>query len=181
MSAVTGTTTIDRIVEIEREMFGSVYSSVKAPCQDKLKMFEAMRRMHHSVLSDGTLDAHLQNLQRARAEGVNLMTLKYARMENQIDPLSTSPLIAEIVAVEQRWMGDVVQKYPKIFTQHNEQGFKTYLACELETLSDETLDGYHADIEAAKAAGRNLVEDRYEALFRSLGYESMAARNEQGE
>lgn len=175
------TTIVDEIVEIEREMFMSVYSTVKAPCQDRLKMFAAMRRMHHSVLSEETLAALLANLKRARDRGVNLMTVKYARMENQISPLKDSPLIAEIVKIEQNWMDEVAEKYPRIFTGEKRDGFSNYLSCELEVMSDEALGCYHTDIVTAVVEKRNLVEERYDNLFKTLGYESLEARNAAGE
>ena len=47
--------------------------------------------------------------------------------------------------------------------------FRLYLRCELETLSDRTLELYAAQVRRAQQQGRNLVVERHDFLMRLLG------------
>jgi hypothetical protein len=131
-----------------------------------------MRRMTHSVLSTETLESYLGDLQRANAEGRNLLTEKYARMDNRIPPLKSNRSIDDIVKLEARWMKELSQKYPRSF-KGGSAGFTVYLSSELETYSDETLKLYVSDVSGAEKEGRNLAEERYTWLSRQLGYDSI--------
>lgn len=167
---------VQKIIEVELEMFTSVNSTVYSPCQDRLKTFKIMRQMHHSVMPVDVLESQLNDLQKAVADGRNFMTEKYARMENRIPPLKESEKINQIVKVEMGWQEAVTGKYPNLFPEKNSGGFSNYLSCELETLSDRTLELLHAATMKAFDQGRNLVEERYDNLFKSFGYESIEAR-----
>lgn len=166
---------ITKIVQIELEMFKSVNSSTHSPCQDNLKTFQPMRWMHYSTLPEYFLESYLDDLQTAQSADRNFMTEKYARMENKIPPLSTSPLIENIVNTEISWMRDVATLFPKIF-RGNGEGFQRYISCELEVLSDRSLELLWKAVSKARTEGRNLVRERYENLFRKLGYASLAER-----
>jgi hypothetical protein len=101
------------------------------------------------------------------------MTEKYARMENQIPPLKESQDIDDIVAIEVNWLMELIDKYPRTI-QGSGESFRTYASCELETLSDETLKLLHEMAGQAVAENRKRVEERYNHLFQSMGYESLA-------
>ncbi|MFK4765237.1 DUF4125 family protein [Desulfobaculum sp. SPO524] len=169
--------TIERIVDLELEMFKSVYSSVHTPCQDHLQTFRAMRWMTHSVMPQNVLDAYLDDLQEAKGYDRNLMVEKYARMEGRMPPIRESLLIDEIVDTEMAWMREMHSRYPALFESKGET-FRTYISCELETLSLNTLERLHSFVVDSRRAGRNLVEERYDNLFRHTGYESTAHRNQ---
>ena len=169
---------ISQIVEIELEMFRTVNSTVHSPCQDYLNTFKTMRWMHHSVLPQAVLESYLEDLRLAKGKGRNFMTEKYARMENRIPPLKESPKLDEIVSIEMDWMRDIAERYPASF-EHRGEGFRTYIACELEMLSDKTLDLLHGTVKSAQKQHRNLVEERYTNLFRKTGGISLREREEE--
>ncbi len=161
------------IVEREWEMMRAVVSDGRSLCQERPGTFRAMREMSHSVLSRDTLASYLGDLRNAQVDGRNLVTEKYARMGGQIPPLSACPLIPRIVAIESAWMEALCTAFP-ITLQAAVTYFARYEACELETYSDATLTLFYRDVLAAREAGRNLVRERYEHLFRKLGQGTLA-------
>ena len=163
---------IDKIVGIELWMFQKVRTIEPSLCQERLDTFKLMREMGHSVLSLETLSSYLKDLEKAKRRDRNLVTEKYARMSNMIPPLNQSSALNDIMAIESSWMKELEQKYPSILKQ-NSKYFETYLSSELETYSNETLNLYLKDIVKAKAAKRNLAEERYLYLFKKLGYSSL--------
>ena len=168
---------IDKIVEIELDMFERVRTAEPSLCKDRPETFKVMRRITHFVLSTETLESYLGDLQKARAEGRNLLTEKYARMDKQIPPIKVNPAIDEIVKLEGRWMRQLSQKYPHVF-KGRAAPLKSYLASELETYSDKTLELYLRDVSKAEKEGRNLAEERYTRLFQQIGYSGIAEVDE---
>lgn len=166
-----------QIVEIELDMFERVKTAEPSLCQERTETFKVMREITYSVLSAETLESYLDDLQKAKAEGRNLLTEKYARIGNQIPPLKVNPIINDIVQPESRWMSELSQKYPHIFRGGN-AGFERYFSCELETYSDRTLELYFGDVSRAEREGRNLAEERYNNLFQQIGYGSIAEAEE---
>lgn len=163
---------LNSIIEIELDMFQRVRTADPSLCKDRPETFKVMRRMTHSVLSTETLESYPEDLHKAKAEGRNLLTEKYARMDNKIPPLKTNPAIGDIVEIEAHWMAELLEKYPRIFK--GGASFKTYLSSELETYSDKTLELYFEHVSKAKKEGRNLTEERYTMLFQQIGYSSIA-------
>ena len=149
---------LEKIIAREAAMFIAVKASEPADCQEMLKTFYLMREMSHSV-------------ETAAAAGRNLMTEKYARMENLIPSLNENELIYKIVDIEREWLSEVHKKYP--LTIAVEGGFTTYAVCELETYSDATLNLYYRDIFLAATQKRNLVEERYQYLYGNLGFKDL--------
>ncbi len=162
---------IEQIIKLEEEMFLAVRSMESAPCQQMIGTFRAMRNMSHSVLSEETLKSYFNDLVQAKEVGRNLMTEKYARMDNLIPPLSTNPLIVKIVDIEMEWMQQLQTKYPHAIKEKG--GFDNYMRSELETYSDNTLQFYYRDIITAKADEVNFVEQRYKNLYLGLGFRSL--------
>ena len=162
---------LDNIIEFEFDMFERVRTSEPSLCQEQPETFRAMRGMTHSVLSTKTLQSYFEDLQKAKAEGRNLLTEKYARMDNRIPPLKINPIIDDIVEIEARWMEELSRKYPHTFKLG--PGFKIYLSSELETYSDQTLKLYFGDVSRAEKKGRNLTEERYAKLTKQMGYGSI--------
>ena len=163
---------IDKIVTIELWMFQKVRTIEPSLCQERPDTFKLMREMGHSVLSLETLSSYLKDLEEAKRRDRNLVTEKYARMSNMIPPLKQSSVLNDIMAIESLWMKELELKYPSIL-KRNSNYFEIYLSSELETYSNETLDLYLNDILKAKAAKRNLAEERYLYLFKKLGYSSL--------
>jgi hypothetical protein len=160
---------LNKIIETELRMFEQVRTSEPSLCKDQPETFRVMRRMTHSVLSTKTLQSYLGDLQLAKFEGRNLLTEKYARMDNRIPPLKINPLIDDIIKVESHWMRELSKKYTRSF-RGGSGGFELYLSNELETYSDETLKLYFADVSRAEKEGRNLAEERYTKLSQQMGY-----------
>lgn len=167
---------LDQVIAVETDMFGRVRAAEPSLCQERPETFKTMRAMTHSAVSDETLAAYLQDLEQAQAEGVNLLTLKYARMEGKIGPLKENPEIEQIVGIEEGWMMELAEKYPN--TIKGGPGFGVYLASELETYSDGTLALYLRDVTEAQKQGRNLAEERYNWLFDRIGMGSIEQAEE---
>ncbi len=167
---------IGKIIAIELEMFQNVKSRGHAACQELPKTFRMMRWMAHSVLGEDTLASYLDDLEKAREAGRNLMTEKYARMEGLIPSLKQDPevlgILEKITRIEESWLEEFSRRYPEI-VKGGGTGFGNYLRCELETYSDRTLHLYLRDVIEARQEGINHAEKSYENLFRKLGYESL--------
>lgn len=163
---------IDSIIDLEQDMFTAVNNrGGESPCQQRLKTFRLMRWMTHSVHTVEYLESYLQDLQAAKKADRNLMTEKYARMEGLI-PSNVTPEIQFTVDAEASWMDELKTKYPRCFSAQG-HGFKTYAASELQTLSPHSMELYHKEVKDALAAGRNMLQERYENLYRRLGYASL--------
>ena len=163
---------IDEIVNIELLMFQNVRTSEPSLCQERPNTFRLMREMGHVVLSSKTLSSYLKDLKNAKSLNRNLLTEKYARMNNMIPPLKKSSILNDIMIIESTWMKELLLKY-SFLQKKNSSYFEKYLSSELETYSEETLKLYLKDITEAKEHKRNLAEERYLYLFKKLGYSSL--------
>lgn len=163
-------TVLAEIVERELAMFLATNNEggVSA-CQTRPDTFRAMRRMAHSAHEDAVLASYLADLQQAEAHRRNFMVEKYARMDNLLPPLSTSPLLDEIADAEEAFLHDAQERYPNVIKSNGQGMFRLYLRCELETLSPKTLELYAAQVRRARQQGRNLVVERHDYLMRLLG------------
>jgi hypothetical protein len=172
---------IENILQLELEMFLNVRSRYPVSCQENPDAFRFHRGAQFSVWSEETLQSYLDDLIKAKGQDQNLMTLKYARMENLIPVLKTNPLIDKIVHMEVEAQRDMLLRYPDTLGQGRPleddstgaTSFKTYLRGELETYSDRTLELLHRDIQEASDRGENWVQQLYTNLFRKLGYKSL--------
>lgn len=164
---------LNRIIVLEEEMFTAVKTSEPSLCQTRLNAFRMMRTMSFSVLAKDTLEAYLKDLLVAKAQGRNLVTEKYARMDNLIPVINTNPIIAEIVRIELRWLECLQAQYPYMLGHGG--NFVNYEQSELETYSDETLSLYYRDLSEANLQQINLVEKRYLNLYEELGYQNLEA------
>lgn len=171
---------IESITDLEQDMFTAVNNrGGESPCQQRLKTFRLMRWMTHSVHTLEYLESYLRDLQAAKESDRNLMTEKYARMEGLI-PSHITPEISFVVDTESTWMDELKTRYPFCFSTQG-QGFKTYAASELQTLSPESMTLYNQEVKDALVAGRNLLQERYENLYRRLGYASLELVEEEAE
>lgn len=164
---------LSRIIDMEADMFAKVNEGKadKVECQTQLKTFRSMRNMSFAVLSDETLQSYYEDLKFAVLDGRNLVTEKYARMDKLIPPLNDNSLIEEIVQIEKEWMQDLHAKYPHAVGMSPQ--FENYERSELETYSDETITSYYRDVATARQMGLNLVEARYNVLYRGMGFTSL--------
>jgi hypothetical protein len=165
---------VQRILEIEVDMFRRVRTGEEPSCRAFMEDMKLHRRGQFSSWSGETCASYLADLERALAEGQNLMTMKYARMDNLIEPLSTNPLIHRIRDRYVAWQGEVHRDCPNTMRRGRDlQDFANYLGCELETYSDTTLHLLWYDVEAATRDGRNLAREVYESLARQSGYDTL--------
>jgi hypothetical protein len=174
---------IDQILAIELEMFLSVPTAEKAGCQSYPEKFRLHRKVQFEVWSEPTLKSYLNDLKAAQKNDINLMTIKYARMENLIDQENLNPLISEIVSIQFNWQMEMFQKYPHLMagarplSQSDDSlfitSFETYLKGELETYSEKTLTLLYRDMTSKKEAGINMSAEVYDALAKELGYNSI--------
>lgn len=171
---------IDRIVALEQDMFVAVVPETPAPCQENTATFRIMRRSQFSAWPEDALECYYSDLTAAGKAGINLMTLKYARMDDRIPPLSTDPLIQEIVAIQVEWQYRLLQKYPALVGRGRSVedavsgvSFKRYLAGELETYSTRTLACLGRHVKELYRRGDNLSEEVYRHMVRDFGYGSL--------
>ncbi|GAB6268343.1 MAG: DUF4125 family protein [Smithella sp.] len=174
---------IEKILARELKMFLSVPSARKSSCQDYPESFKLHRKAQFSCWSRDTLESYLSDLEKAEEKGINLMTHKYARMDNLIPQLNSNPLIDKIVGDHCAWQRSIMKKYPGIMSGGRPlssaddsaflTSFETYLRGELETYSDATLELLNKDILAKNAQGINMAEELYTYLVKDMGYDSL--------
>lgn len=172
---------LDNILELEWQMFVCVKSARRAPCQSAPDNFKTIRSSLFETWSEPMLASYRDDLAEAAAQGRNLLTEKYARMDNLIPPLSANPLIGMIVAIENVWQDDLSCHYPALYRRccrsmeqtGDGKNFSIYLGCELETYGDRTLRLYYDNLELAVAADRNLAREALHRLVRKNGYRDL--------
>lgn len=174
---------IEKILAKELKMFLSVPSVRKSSCQDYPESFKLHRRAQFSCWSKETLKSYLNDLEKAEEKGKNLMTQKYARMDNLIPLLNSNPLIDRIVEYQRAWQRSMMKKYPGIMSGGRPlssvedsafmTSFETYLRGELETYSDATLELLSFDIMDKNAKGISMAEELYTFLVKDNGYDSL--------
>lgn len=182
---------IEQIVELELKMFLSVPADGRYSCQEHPDGFRLHRKAQFSIWSRDTLDSYLQDLRLAQDEGRNLMTMKYARIDDLIPRENLNPLIDEIAAIQYRWQQEMFEKYPTLMagarplssSEDSPSGtsFETYLRGELETYSDNTLSLLYRDMTNLLKREINGSEEVYSNLVKQLGYDSIedAERSQQ--
>jgi hypothetical protein len=174
---------IERIVESELRMFLSVPSYGEYSCQKYPDNFRLHREAQFSIWSDDTLESYLHDLQRAEKEGMNLMTIKYARMDDLIPRENSNPLIDRIADTQYRWQKEMFHTYPNFMAGARplseaddsslKTSFETYLKGELETYSDNTLSLLYRDLRNIAEKGLNGSKLVYDYLVKELGYGSL--------
>jgi hypothetical protein len=154
---------MQEILDREWEMFQEVKSATPASCQNAPDTFRKVRGSIFQLWPAELLGAYLIELTKAKRLGRNLLTEKYARMDNLIAPLTTNPSIEKIVDIETGWQEEIRQKYPALYqrtcrsTDETGDGtnFSIYLKCELETYGDTAIDIYFDWVHQAKLLGVN--------------------------
>lgn len=167
---------IEKIVDRELEMFmATPNEGGTSVCQTRPNSFRVMRWMNHCTHDVATLESYLNDLEEAVISGRNFMIEKYARMDDRLPPLSNSPLLDEITDMEIRFLQEASARYPHAINVNCDIIFRRYFRCELETLSDRTLELYAEEMKRAVKEGRNTAVERYDNLWRKLGEESLEA------
>jgi hypothetical protein len=178
---------IEEILDLELAMFLSVKTDQPAPCQQDPVGFRKTRNAQFQTWSIETLASYCNDLEAATREDRNLMTLKYARMDNLIPSLNQNSIIDEIVRINVSWQKEMAEKYPNLISRGrpiDDEGnllitsFTTYLSCELETYSDVTLACLFKDIREFQERSENMMEKVYEHMVKGLGYRSVGEAEE---
>ena len=172
---------INAILEIELQMFLNVKSESPVSCQEHPEVFKKIRESIYELWSDAMLESYLQDLIRAEQNNRNLVVEKYARMDNLIPPLNDNPLIGKIVEIEQKWQEELKEKYPAIYSHtcrdmnsaDNGSNFRVYLASELETYSDNTLEEYYKYVKKMFDNGESLSIEMLKRLAQKNGYDDL--------
>ena len=164
-------------------MFMSVNAEGEPECRNSTEMFKLHRSVQFSAWSGDTLESYLDDLKAAELENRNLMTYKYARMDDLIPTENDDPLVQVITDIQIQWQLEMVEKYPDLMK--NARGvtspensplsvsFARYLSAELESYSSRTLQLLYRDIEEYLENDINMSEKVYNKLISSLGYESI--------
>ncbi len=176
---------INRILEIEWKMFKNVKTAIPSPCQQNKDFFINIRRSIFETWSEKLLRSYLNDLIEMKKTGRNPFIEKYGRMDGLLPPLKNSPLIKEIVKIEETWQKEIKEKYPTLYntvcrdvSEPDNRGFSHYLACELETYGDETLKLYYEHVKDALEKGQNLAIKSLEILVKKSGFPGLKEAEE---
>ena len=174
---------IQQIVESELGMFLSVPADGEYSCRQQPDNFRLHRRVQFSIWSDDTLSSYMNDLKQAESEKRNLMTMKYARMDDLIPCENFNPLIDTIADIQYRWQVEMFTAYPNLMAgarplsekedTARKTSFETYLRGELETYSNNTLSLLHRDLNKLVGQGLNGSKMVYDRLVREMGYNSI--------
>ena len=172
---------MQEILDLEWDMFRSVKSATPASCQEDPETFRQVRSSIFQLWPRRLMAAYLIELTTARRRGRNLFTEKYARMDNLIPPINTSPVIEKIVDIETTWQQEIRELYPALYARSCRQtdqedggmNFSVYLRCELETYGNTALDIYYEWVEMARRAGMNYSLTMLNHLVINSGFESL--------
>lgn len=172
---------LQEILDREWGMFQKVNSAAPASCQSSPDSFRKIRGSIFQLWPTELMAAYVVELCKAEWEGRNLLTEKYARMDNLIPPLNANPVIDEIVAIEEEWQEEIQHKYPGLYARScrstdptgDGRSFSVYLRCELETYGDLALEIYSDWVETARRAGMNYSLTMLNDLILGSGFKSL--------
>jgi hypothetical protein len=175
---------LDQVLEREMAMFLSVPMEGPCSCKERPESFLLNRRVQFLAWSAETLRSYRDDLDAAASEGRNLMTYKYARMDDLLPCENQDPLIDEIARQQMTWQEALFREYPRFMkgarpldqSQDTERAtsFETYLRAELETFSPATLALLQRDIQGKRARGINMSEEIYGYLLQAKGLPPLA-------
>jgi uncharacterized protein DUF4125 len=169
-------TVVNEILEIEVKMFLRVRTADEPSCRAYVEEMRLHRHGQFATWSEETCRSYLGDLQTAETSGDNLMTIKYARMDDLIPPYSHSPRINDIVVRFVEWQRDFMTRFPNIMRGGRDMaGFTKYLQSELETYSDATLELLWKDVESCHGSGVNMSVEVYRYLASHSGFDTLEA------
>ncbi len=186
---------IFRMVDLEWDFFQSTRNEGgRAPCQDNKETFYTMRTGQAMGWSEDMVAAWTVDLERARAEGRNPVTEKYARMMAstapeayadiehllpEVDP-EAEKLARALAAQTVVWAEEAQERFPYVCAsgrpiRSSEDGpyvtsLETYAYGEFLTASRETLECFWRYYQAKAERGENLYIEIQTHTARLLGY-----------
>ena len=189
-----------RIVHIEWEMFQKVTNiGGRASCQEDYTTFRINRHSQAESLSEAALESYLEDLEKAKGQGRNLLSEKYARMmastspseyerlKHLLPPLEKDilSLVDQIACIVIEWQQEMAKKYARIMKRGrpifssqdtlNVTSFETYLQGELFTYSKKTLEHVYNDYLKLKSENINGFEIILDYMTKQYGYASLEA------
>lgn len=195
---------IARIVATEWRMFQDVQNEGgTAACQEDPQTFEIMRAAQAQGWSEAALASYLSDLERAEADGRNLMTEKYARMmqstapeeyaemQHLLPPLdpAITPLIDSILQIVLAWEEELATQYPYLLQRGRPlrssqdspaaTSLETYLRGELSTFSLKTIQLYLEHVQSLASQHINGSAITLESTIRRYGFQSLMQANDQ--
>ncbi len=94
---------IEQILSAELRMFQSVPAIGANRCLEHPEAFKQHREAQFSIFSKETLESYLDDIKTAQENGQNLMTYKYARMDNLIPKTNHSTLVETVAEIMVDW------------------------------------------------------------------------------
>lgn len=189
---------IDRIIALEWKAFDKVENQGgRASCQDDFQTFSIMRKSQYMLWDEEMLESFISDFEEANANGWNLITEKYGRMEETAAPSEyekikdSLPAIPEekkqvieaIVEIQVGMMEEFAKEYPKaagearsIHTSEDtpyNTSYETYLRGEISTYSDRTLSLYGRFVAGCAQNGRNIAKETITNSALMYGYASL--------
>ena len=189
---------IDKIVLLEWNAFDNVQNEGgRAGCQDDWDTFSIMRASQYQTWKKEMLQQYYIDFQDAYDNGWNMITEKYARMEESTAPdkwellkekmpvilPQKKAIMEEIIRIQVQWMETFANQYPNLAQYarilHTREdtawntSYETYLRGELATYSDKMLELYGRFIVNKVAAGENLAFEIMEKTVACYGYASL--------
>ncbi len=189
---------VDEVVAAEWEAFDKVKNEGgRADCQDNWETFSKMRKSQYMTWSIEMLESFLDDMRQAQAKGWNLITEKYARMEESTAPEEyakiadklpqrddhTKAIVEEIVKFQVGFMEELAEDYPKvagtaraIHTYEDtpyDTSYETYLRGELLTYSERTLSLYGQYVVDHVKSEKNLAIEIMTNTALLYGYKSL--------
>jgi hypothetical protein len=190
---------VNELVMLEWQAFDKVQNEGgRASCQDDYATFSIMRVSQYETWTDEMLESYIDDFYTANEAGWNLITEKYARMEEStapeeyaklkesLPPVSEKKLaiVEQIAGIQVDWMEEFAKSYPKAAGNarsiHSSQdtpdntSYETYLKGELLTYSDRTLALYGQFIVKLAGNGKNLACMIMENTAKAYGYADLA-------
>lgn len=200
LEALSSEELVKKIVKLEWEAFDKVNNEGgRASCQNDWDTFEIMRKSQYNVFTKKMLVQYAYDFIVAVSNGRNLITEKYARMEestakdkweeikDNFPVLSdkTKAVIEQIVKIQVGWMEEFAKEYPALAmnarTIHTSEdsefntSYETYLRGELSTYTPEMLGLYGEFVVGIASNGGNLARMIIEQTVLLNGYESLEA------
>jgi len=192
----------NEIVTLEWEMFRNVKGiGGRASCQEDYATFKINRVSQARSWSEPALESYFEDLEKAKRQGRNLLSEKYARMmastskseyesiKNLLPPLEDDifPVVEKIVDIVIGWEQEMMEKYPHLIRRgrpiYSSQdtpdvtSLETYLRGELLTYSKKTLLLLQEHYHEQKTANINGSEIILGHIIKQHGYTSLEEAN----
>ena len=189
---------INQIIAEEWEMFQNTQNvGGRAWCQDDKVQFDANRRAQFEIWNENTLRLYLIDLEKAKNENQNLVTLKYAYMMETTAPEEYELLKDRIPEIDEEkreyiermsemtasWCEQFAVHYPNLASHSRPArpipsapritSALTYCKGELSTYSLETLKSLNVIYEQYAAEQKNLFEKSVEKEIWFLLHKSL--------